>query len=222
MASAALKEWILQDLSDIPLFDWSGHELDREEQVRSLRVGDIVRVIVMERENEESPSWEKVYAKITDISHYSKTSDHAKPKTFTGIVMDTYRTEENFVRNGESIRFQSRNILEVPGWHETPPSSAHAKQDPAKVAAVKASMADPSEKRWWRSECIEARGTEAKEAVISRALRYTCDFDKDRKLTNNAEVEALLASIAREGLSKWISGVWKDRLAAQGILCDAV
>ncbi|KAI8060877.1 hypothetical protein BC940DRAFT_311071 [Gongronella butleri] len=114
------------------VYDWCGEELG-EEAYNKLRVGDQVRLVLMDVEKSADGyrCWEKIYFTITKINYYTKDSVNI-PRTYFGTAENTYRMDPEeklrYVRTGDEISFQKNNIIEIPGWTtDTPLPQPNAK-----------------------------------------------------------------------------------------------
>jgi hypothetical protein len=79
------------------IYNWNGEQLN-DDELNKLRIGDCVRLILMDTQQDS-----------TNI-----------PRTFYGKALDTYRLEPEeklrYVHTGDIITFQKNNIIEIPYW----------------------------------------------------------------------------------------------------------
>ena len=97
-----------------------------------MQVGDLVRLLVLSNDNNDSG---KMYFYITQIARYSD----GKPKSirkFQGIAVEIYNewqftSKKSSIKKGMEIAFRKENIIEVPGWSWTPKELEDNLNEPA-------------------------------------------------------------------------------------------
>lgn len=144
---------------------WGGQPLPKED-CHKLRIGDVVRLILIFSEKER----QSFYFIITKVDHY-RYGGINKIRKYHGKVFDIYNPSWKNIPKDHTTTWRREHIMEIPGWNECENDLHQANYD--LVSDYRKKMAIDADKMWIHEHDKKAlKELEFKQLVKDCILTY--------------------------------------------------